>query len=137
MNYHASRPVCFLKVISIMVILQEREAPPPGLRPPMAWGLRRDTGNHCWQQVALVTRCGGGRMFPDVLSLHSSSSSSHKHRAELLPRLEDLPTRREERPRSRITYRCSRISESLCLHSCFPFQSTCVYFLSESAKRDR
>lgn len=53
-----------------MVILQEQEAPPPGILPPMAWVMRLDGRKlHCWQQVALVTRCGGGRgMFPDILS---------------------------------------------------------------------
>lgn len=106
--------------------------------PPTNGGARGRGGRRlrCWQQVALVTRCGGGRgvCFP-MSSLHSSSSSSHKHRRELLPR---LYTRTEEggRLRSRITHRCSRLAE--CLHSCFLSQSTRVYFLCffwESAER--
>lgn len=49
------------------------EATPPR-RPPTNGGARGrgERRLRCWQQVALVTRCGGGRegggMFPDVLS---------------------------------------------------------------------
>lgn len=73
-------------------------------------------------------------MFPEVLSIHHLPHPTNT----VASCCRGSTPRTEEggRLRSRITHRCSRLSE--CLHSCFLSQSTGVYFLCffwESAER--
>lgn len=93
----------------------------------------------CWQQVALVTRCGGGKEGGGYVSRCPLSIYHLPHPANTVASCCRGSTPRTEeggRLRSRITHRCSRLYE--CLHSCFLSQSTRVHFLSvfwESAGR--